>query len=115
MSDILNKVKDFGNEIKTHWNTPAEGKYVPYKEYKDVVIGVGANYTGTKTLEYIGFWSSCFLIMHHYKLPYLTFSVIGLLNMPSVILQPLSGGMFVIIWASCQRNKKEKCILFTVL
>ena len=42
MSDILNKVKDFGNEIKTHWNTPAEGKYVPYKEYKDVVIGVGA-------------------------------------------------------------------------
>ena len=79
---ILDKVKDFGTEIKTHWNTPAEGKYVPYKEYKDVVIGVGANYTGAKTLEYIGFWSSCFLIMHHYKLPYLTFSVIGLLNMP---------------------------------
>ena len=79
---ILDKVKDLGTEIKTHWNTPAEGKYVPYKEYKDVVIGVGANYTGAKTLEYIGFWSSCFLIMHHYKLPYLTFSVIGLLNMP---------------------------------
>ena len=79
---VLDKVKDFGTEIKTHWNTPAEGKYVPYKEYKDVVIGVGANYTGAKTLEYIGFWSSCFLIMHHYKLPYLTFSVIGLLNMP---------------------------------
>ena len=56
--------------------------YDKSKEYKDVVIGVGANYTGAKTLEYIGFWSSCFLIMHHYKLPYLTFSVIGLLNMP---------------------------------
>ena len=82
MSELLNKVKDFGTEIKSHWNTPAEGKYVPYKEYKDVVIGVGANYTGAKTLEYIGFWSSCFLIMYHYKLPYLTFSVIGLLNMP---------------------------------
>lgn len=79
---VLDKVKDFGTEIKTHWNTPAEGKYVPYKEYKDVVIGVGANYTGSKVLEYIGFWSSCFLIMHHYKLPYLTFSVIGILNMP---------------------------------
>ncbi len=79
---VLDKVKDFGTEIKTHWNTPAEGKYVPYKEYKDVVIGVGANYTGAKVLEYIGFWSSCFLIMHHYKLPYLTFSVIGILNMP---------------------------------
>ncbi len=79
---ILDKVKDFGTEIKTHWNTPAEGKYVPYKEYKDVVIGVGANYTGSKILEYIGFWSACFLIMHHYKLPYITFSVIGILNMP---------------------------------
>ena len=64
---VLDKVKELGTEIKTHWNTPAEGKYVPYKEYKDVVIGVGANYTGAKTLEYIGFWSSCFLIMHHYK------------------------------------------------
>ncbi len=79
---LVDKVKDLGTEIKTHWNTPAEGKYVPYKEYKDVVIGVGANYTGSKILEYIGFWSSCFLIMHHYKLPYITFSVIGILNMP---------------------------------
>ncbi len=79
---LMDKAKALGTEIKTHWNTPAEGKYVPYKEYKDVVIGVGANYTGSKVLEYIGFASSCFLIMHHYKLPYLTFSVIGILNMP---------------------------------
>lgn len=79
---VLDKVKSFGTEIKTHWNTPAEGKYVPYKEYKDVIIGVGANYTGKKVLEYIGFATSCFLIMHHYNLPYLTFSVIGILNMP---------------------------------
>lgn len=79
---LTGTVKAFANEIKTHWNTPAEGKYVPYKEYKDVVVGVGANYTGKKTLEYIGFASSCFLVMHHYKLPYLTFSVISLLNMP---------------------------------
>ena len=78
----VSTVKNFATEVRTHWSTPAEGKYVPYKEYKDVVIGVGANYTGTKTLEYIGFFSSCFLIMYHYKLPYLTFSVIGLLNMP---------------------------------
>ncbi|MBQ8503153.1 MAG: hypothetical protein IJ491_02625 [Clostridia bacterium] len=77
-----NKIKSFFTEIKTHWNTPAEGKYVPYKEYKDVVFAVGSNYAGAKTLEYIGFWSACYLIMHHYKLPYLTFSVIGILNMP---------------------------------
>ncbi len=79
---VLDKVKQLGTEVKTHWDTPAEGKYVPYKEYKDVFVGVGANYAGSKTLEYIGFWSSCYLIMHHYKLPYLTFSVIGILNMP---------------------------------
>lgn len=78
----LQGIKNFANEIKTHWNTPAEGKYVPYKEYKDVVIAVGSNYAGAKTLEYIGFWSACYLIMHHYKLPYLTFSFIGILNMP---------------------------------
>ncbi len=79
---VIDTVKSFATEIKTHWNTPAEGKYVPYKEYKDVVVAVGSNYAGSKTLEYIGFWSSCYLIMHHYKLPYLTFSVIGILNMP---------------------------------
>ena len=82
MNKLLGKAKDLFTEIKTHWNTPAEGKYVPYKEYKDVVFAVGSNYAGSKVLEYIGFWSSCYLIMHHYKLPYLTFSVIGILNMP---------------------------------
>ena len=82
MNKLMDKAKALFTEIKTHWNTPAEGKYVPYKEYKDVVFAVGSNYAGSKVLEYIGFWSSCYLIMHHYKLPYLTFSVIGILNMP---------------------------------
>ncbi len=82
MSSLTGKVKSLFTEIKTHWNTPAEGKYVPYKEYKDVVFAVGSNYAGSKVLEYIGFFSACYLIMHHYKLPYLTFSVIGILNMP---------------------------------
>ncbi len=78
----MDKVKNFVTEIKTHWNTPAEGKYVPYKEYKDVVLAVGSNYAGSKVLEYISFASACYLIMHHYKLPYLTFSIISIINMP---------------------------------
>ncbi len=82
MNALLSKVQSLFTEIKTHWNTPAEGKYVPYKEYRDVLFAVGSNYAGSKVLEYIGFFSSCYLIMHHYKLPYLTFSVIGILNMP---------------------------------
>lgn len=80
--NLVGKVKAFFTEVKTHWDTPAEGKYVPYKEYKDVVVAVGSNYAGSKILEYIGFSTACYLIMHHYKLPYLTFSVISLLNMP---------------------------------
>ena len=79
---LLSKIKSLLTEIKTHWNIPAEGKYVPYKEYKDVVFAVGSNYAGSKVLEYIAFLSSCYLIMHHYKLPYLTFSVISIINMP---------------------------------
>ncbi len=76
------KVKSLFSEIKTHWSTPAEGKYVPYKEYKDIFFAVGTNYTASKVLEYISFAAGCFLIMHHYQLPYLTFSIISIINMP---------------------------------
>lgn len=79
---LLDKPKWLFNEIKTHWNTPAEGKYVPYKEYLDIWLAVGSNYSGTKTLEYIGFAAGCYLIMYHYKLPYVAFSAIALINMP---------------------------------
>ena len=41
MNGLVSKVRSLFTEIKTHWNTPADGNYVPYKEYKDVVIGVG--------------------------------------------------------------------------
>ena len=85
------KVKGLFHEIKTHWNTPAPGKYVPYKEYKDVVISVGSNYAGSKTLEYIAFAASCYLMMYHYKLPYLTFSIINIINMPL-------GYIWTLIW-----------------
>ncbi len=79
---LTGKVKALFTEIKTHWRTPAEGKYVPYREYKDILIAVGSNYTAAKTLEYIFFGASCYLMMYHYKLPYLTFSVINIINMP---------------------------------
>ena len=89
MSKLVGKAKWLFTEIKTHWNTPAEGKYVPYKEYKDVVLSVGSNYAGRKVLDYIGFASWCYLIMYHYKLPYLTFSVINIINMPLNYLSAL--------------------------
>ena len=85
------KVKALFTEIRTHWKTPAEGKYVPYKEYKDIFIAVGSNYTGSKVLEYIYFGAACYLMMYHYKLPYLTFSVINIINMPLNYIWTLIG------------------------
>lgn len=81
-SGAFGKVKGFMTEVKTHWNTPKEGNYVPYKEYRDIFIAVGSNYAGSKMLEYISFGVGCFLIMHHYELPYLTYAIISLINMP---------------------------------
>ena len=78
----ITKVKSLFTEIKTHWKTPAEGKYVPYREYLDIWLGVGSNYSGIKTLEYISFFAGCYLIMYHYHLPYVAFSAIALINMP---------------------------------
>ena len=82
MSNNGSKVKGLFTEIKTHWKTPAKGKYLPYREYLDILVGVGANYAGNKTLEYISFAAGCYLMMYHYKLPYLTYAIITLINMP---------------------------------
>ncbi len=107
-----NKVKWLFNEIKTHWKTPAPGKYVPYREYKDVILSVGSNYAGTKILEYITFAASCYLMMYHYKLPYLTFSIINIINMPLGYIWTL------IMWFVCDNlgflPKKTERKLYTL-
>jgi hypothetical protein len=87
----FSKVKGLFTEIKTHWNKPAPGKYVPYREYLDIWVGSGSNYAGSKILEYIAFGAGCYLMMYHYKLPYITYSVIGLINMPL-------GYLWAILW-----------------
>ena len=85
------KVKALGADVKAHWKTPAKGKYVPYKEYLDILLGVGSNYAGSKTLEYLTFAASCYLMMYHYKLPYLAFSIIAIINMPLNYIWTLIG------------------------
>ena len=78
------KLKHFFSEVKAHWNTPdtANGKYVSGKEYMNVFFGVAANYAAQAPFRYISFAASCFLIMYHYELPYLSFSVISLIGLP---------------------------------
>ncbi len=87
----MQKVKNFFNDVSEHWSTPAEGRYVPYREYKDIFIAVGSNYAGSKMLEYLYFGAGCFLMMYHYRLPYLTFAIIGLINMPLNYLWSMIG------------------------
>lgn len=108
--NIVSSAKSLFSEIKNHWNQPKEGFYVPYKEYISIFFGVGSNYAGSKVLEYITFASSCFLIMHHYNIPYLAFSVIALINMPLGYIWTL------IWWVVCDNlgflKKKTERILY---
>ena len=78
------KGKAFFSNIKEHWNEPdkAKGNYIPYKEYLSVFFGVGMNYSCQCPTGYISFTASCFLIMYHYHLPYLAFSIITLIDLP---------------------------------
>ena len=77
--------KEFFKDVfKTHWSVPdaANGRYVSGKEYVRVFFGVAANYASQAPFRYISFAASCYLIMYHYALPYLSFSVISLIGLP---------------------------------
>lgn len=91
----MSKAKDFFADVKQHWNTPdsSKGKYVSYKEYAQIFGGVAFNYGAQSALDnkYVAFASSCFLIMYHYKLPYLAFSVITLIGLPMSYLWNILG------------------------
>lgn len=77
------KVKNGISYFKAHWKNPPEGKYVSFREYVDITIGIGANYSSSMIIsKFISFAASCYLMMYHYKLPYLAFSVINVINMP---------------------------------
>ncbi len=80
----MSKFSEIKTDLKTHWKQPdtAKGKYVSWREHLDIFMGVCMNYAAQSPLGYIGFGASCFLIMYHYKLPYIAFSVIGLIGIP---------------------------------
>lgn len=71
------KVKNFFGDFKAHWNTPAPGKYVPYKEYLSVFTGCGGDYALSKILGKLSFGTGCWLVVFYYQIPVLTFTVIG--------------------------------------
>lgn len=65
------------SEFRTHWNTPAEGKYVPYKEYISIFLAVGGNYSAQHLLGFLSFGTGCYLVAYYYEIPILTFSAIN--------------------------------------
>lgn len=89
----MSKLKSFFGNAKKYWKTPdtAKGRYVCGKEYLNIFIGVAANYAAQAPLKYIGFSASCFIIMYHYNLPYLSFSVISLIGVPLSYLWNMLG------------------------
>ena len=80
----MSKAGDFFSNVKTHWREPdrAKGNYVSFKEYLDIFLGVSFNYAAQSPLGYIGFGAGCYLIMYHYDLPYIAFSIVGLIGIP---------------------------------
>ncbi len=89
----MSKIKDFLSDVKQHWSVPdtSKGRYVPYKEYGTIFVGVAMNYGVQAPLKYLSFAASCYLIMYHYNLPYLAFSIIGLIGLPFSYLWSILG------------------------
>lgn len=58
----MGKIKHLVSNIKEHWNTPAEGNYVPYKEVATIgVAGFGVNWA-SHLASTIGLSASNFLV-----------------------------------------------------
>ena len=79
MSDEKKKFNfgEFIGNARKHWTEPPKGKYVPYKEYLSVFIGVGGDYALQRVLGFLSFGVGCWLVVFYYEIPVLTFSVIG--------------------------------------
>ncbi len=77
MNEKAAKVKNFIGQFGKYWNTPQPGRFVPYKEYLSVFLGVGGDYALQRVLNYLSFGTGCFLVIFYYEIPVLTFSVIG--------------------------------------
>ncbi|MCM1545345.1 MAG: MFS transporter [Ruminococcus sp.] len=59
---MLEKIKTFPDEIKSHWNKPAEGKYIPYKEFAAYSFGgIGVN-TINSLFGYVALSANCLLV-----------------------------------------------------
>ena len=61
----------FFTTMKNEWHTPAEGKYVPYKEYFSIFAAVGGDYTLNYLKGFLSFGTGCYLVAYYYNIPLL--------------------------------------------
>ncbi len=84
MAKIATKEKsNIFKTMKHHWNTPPEGRYVPYKEYFSIFAAVGGDYTLKYLQSFLSFGTGCYLIAYYYEIPLLTFSAINVFFLAS--------------------------------
>ncbi len=70
-------VKEVLSDVKKHWKTPPEGKYVPYREYLSIFGAVGGDYTLKYLTGFLSFGTGCYLVAFYYQIPLLTFAAIN--------------------------------------
>ena len=70
------KVRSLFSNIRQHWNTPAPGRYVPFKEYLSIFGAIGGDYTLAYLRSFLSFGTGCYLVAFYYEIPLLTFSAI---------------------------------------
>ncbi len=71
------KVRSLFSNIRQHWNTPAPGRYVPFKEYLSIFGAIGGDYTLAYLRGFLSFGTGCYLVAFYYQIPLLTFSAIS--------------------------------------
>lgn len=67
-NSIVQKAAGFIESIPAHWNEPAEGKHIPYKEFCAYSFGgIGVN-TINSLFGYVGLTASCLLLGSAYEI-----------------------------------------------
>lgn len=85
LKTMIEKLKNIPSDIKKHWNTPAEGKYISYREFSAYSIGgIGVN-TINSLFTYVALSANCLLIGSAYgikptHLAYMNL-IMGILNL----------------------------------
>ncbi len=91
MKKLIGLFKNILHEVKTYWKSPKEGEYLNYKEFTNLIIGVGGCNGLNVVLGYICFAASCFLIGNIYEIPMSYLAVLAVLNIPlSYLMNPIN-------------------------